>query len=160
MAISVRSARPSDADEVAHLTAQLGYDVEGSALAARFARILAQADQRLLIAELDGRPVGWLHAVIWEFVETDPFVVIAGLVVDRAHRKRGIGRTLMRQAEEWAVERGCSFVRLWSSSGRTVAHRFYERLGYKKIKTQDSFARSLDSNGHGDLKQFVPRIED
>ena len=133
MAISVRSARPSDADEVAHLTAQLGYDDEGSALAARFARILAQADQRLLIAELDGRPVGWLHAVIWEFVETDAFVVIAGLVVDRAHRKRGIGRTLMRQAEEWAGERACSFVRLWSSSGRIEAHRFYEQLGYTKI---------------------------
>ena len=62
MGISVRPARASDADDVAELTVQLGYDVEGSALAARLSRILAQADQRFLIAELEGgRSVGCMR---------------------------------------------------------------------------------------------------
>jgi GNAT superfamily N-acetyltransferase len=160
MTVVVRIARASDADQVVQLTAQLGYEVDGSALTARLSRILAQADQRLLVAEAEGRPVGWLHAVIWEFLEMDASVVIAGLVVDRTHRHRGIGRTLMRHAEGWARERRCSFVRLWSSSARTEAHRFYERLGYRKIKTQYAFAKSLASEREEDLMKFIPRIED
>lgn len=160
MSISVRLARESDAEEVCRLTAQLGYDVETSALRARLSNILGRPDQRLLIAEVEGRPAGWLHAASWEDIETEAFVIIAGLVVDRLHRRRGIGRVLMAHAEQWARERGCSIVRLWSSSTRTAAHQFYERLGYENVKTQHSFAKSVDPERHVDFSRFVPRVGD
>lgn len=159
MTVSVRLARTSDAEDIARLTAQLGYDVDASALRARLSRILGRPDQRFLIAEIERRTVGWLHAAIWDSVEADAFVVIAGLVVDRSHRRQGIGHALMEQAEDWARERGCSIVRLWSSSFRTEAHRFYEQLGYANIKTQCSFAKSLDPARQGDLNKLVPRVE-
>jgi GNAT superfamily N-acetyltransferase len=157
VAVIVRLARPSDAEDVARLTEQLGYDVETSKLSARLSGILRREDQRFLVAELEGRSVGWLHAAVWEFIESEAFVVIAGLVVDRSHRRCGIGRRLMEQAETWAAEQGCPIVRLWSSSGRTHAHRFYERLGYTNIKTQYAFAKAL-APGDG-LNRFIPRIE-
>jgi GNAT superfamily N-acetyltransferase len=149
----------SDAAAVGDLTGQLGYDVEASELGERLSRILERPDQRFLIAELEGRPVGWVHAAIWEYIETEAFVVIGGLVVDRSHRGRGIGGILMQRAEAWAVEQGCSIVRLWSSSMRTDAHRFYERLGYRHVKTQYSFVKSLDPARQGDLARFVPRVK-
>ena len=160
MSLTVRLASVSDAADVAHLTAQLGYDVETTAMAARICRILERTDQRFIIAEVGRRPVNWLHAAIWESLETDAFVVVAGLVVDRKHRKSGIGRALMAHAEAWAAEQGSSIVRLWSSSARSEAHQFYARLGYANIKTQYSFAKSLDPARRDELKQFVPRIED
>jgi GNAT superfamily N-acetyltransferase len=144
---------------VAHLTAQLGYDVDARELGERLSRILQRTDQRFMIAELAGSPIGWVHAAIWEFVETEAFVVIAGLVVDRRCRRQGIGRALMAQAERWALEQGCRVVRLWSSVGRTEAHAFYERLGYARIKSQYAFARSLDPARPDDLQKFVPRLE-
>jgi GNAT superfamily N-acetyltransferase len=159
MAVSVRSARTADAADVAHLTAQLGYDVDARELRERLARILERTDQRFMIAEFEGSPVGWLHAAIWEFVETEAFVVIAGLVVDRRYRRQGIGAALMAQAERWALEQGCRVVRLWSSAGRTEAHAFYERLGYTRIKSQFAFARALDPVRRNDLQKFVPRLE-
>jgi GNAT superfamily N-acetyltransferase len=71
-------------------------------------------------------------------VDAEAFVLIGGLVVDRNHRRLGIGRELMDRAEAWARERGCSMVRLTSSATRTAAHRFYEDLGYTHIKNLES----------------------
>jgi GNAT superfamily N-acetyltransferase len=156
--VSIRIARQSDADDVARLTAELGYTVEPTVLRGRLSRILARTDQRFFVAEAEGRRVAWLHAAIAEFVETGRFVLIAGLVVGESHRHRGIGRLLIERTEEWATEQQCPIVRLWSSSNRTQAHRFYERLGYTNIKAQYSFAKSLDAE-QGDLTTFVPRVK-
>ncbi|MBI2189659.1 MAG: GNAT family N-acetyltransferase [Acidobacteria bacterium] len=157
---TIRLARATDAPAIARLTAQLGYDVPPSEVAARLARILAKHDHRFFVAERDGRPAGWLHAVVAEYVETGPFVNIAGLVVDRAYRGTGIGRLLMQHAEAWAGDRGCPVVRLWSSVGRTAAHRFYEHLGYTSIKTQYAFARAVDPGTPTDLATFAPHIRE
>src|SRR5262245_2941280 len=126
MSLSLRLARVSDAAEIARLTAHLGYDVDASTAEARLARILLRQDQRFWVAELDGRPVGWLHAAIEELVESGAFVHITGLVVDQGHRKQGVGACLLEQAERWAREGGYPMVRLHSSSNRVATHRFYE----------------------------------
>ena len=158
--VSIRTARRSDTDDVAGLMVQLGYEVDRATFAARLSRILARSDQQVMIAETSGRAVGWVHVALWEYLETEPFVVIAGLVVDANHRRHGIGRLLMTTAEQWARDRGCTIVRLWSSSSRTAAHRFYESLGYTNIKTQFSFAKVVDPVRGGDLQTFVPRVQE
>ena len=154
---NIRIACALDANAIAELTAQLGYDVTASTVAERLSRILSRPDQRLLVADVDGQPVGWIHAAITEYVDSGPFVVIGGLVVDTNHRKSGVGRALMMRAEEWAREQKIPVVRLSSSTGRTNAHQFYERIGYKNIKTQYSFLKSLNDTGE-DVARFVPRI--
>jgi GNAT superfamily N-acetyltransferase len=93
-----------------------------------------------------------------EFVESPAFVVIGGLVVDSNHRREGIGRALIEHGEEWARKQGCSVVRLWSSSSRSASHQFYERLGYRNIKTQYSFLKALDATRDDDVGRFVPRV--
>jgi GNAT superfamily N-acetyltransferase len=157
--VSVRVARESDATDVASLTAQLGYQVEAAELRSRLSRILERSDHRFVVAEDQRQIVGWLHALVVEYIEANPFVVVGGLVVDKRSRRRGVGRMLMEDAETWAKDRRCSVVRLWSSAGRTGAHHFYERLGYKNIKTQYSFTKPLDPGGARELSQFIPRID-
>ncbi len=156
---AIRVARTGDAGAIAALTKQLGYHVEEGAAAARLARILGREDQQFLVAESSRRVVGWVHALVAEYIEADPFVVIGGLVVDRDHRRHGVGRRLMAATEEWARTRQCSIVRLWSSAPRTAAHRFYEELGYSNIKTQYSFVKALDSSAQRRIVDFVPRVE-
>jgi GNAT superfamily N-acetyltransferase len=157
--LSARIARGSDATDLASLTAQLGYHVNPLELRARLSHILERSDHRFVVAEDRRQVVGWLHALVVEYVEANPFVVIGGLVVDTSSRRRGIGRMLMEHAETWAKEQRCSVVRLWSSAGRTGAHQFYERQGYKNIKTQYSFVKPLDAGGARELSQFIPRID-
>jgi GNAT superfamily N-acetyltransferase len=154
--VTIRPAQLSDADAIAVLTKQLGYDVEPSIVADRLSRILPRGDQQFLIADDNGRSVGWVHMAIAEFVDSGAFVVIAGLVVDRDHREQGIGRTLLGHAEAWAARHGHSIVRLWSSSTRTEAHAFYEHVGYTNIKTQYSFMKPLDAAGEARRRSFIP----
>ncbi len=155
----IRAARLSDAGEIAHLTTQLGYDLTEADAADRLSRLLLRDDQQFFVADVDGRAVGWVHVVFAEYVDAEAFVVIGGLVVDRNHRRLGIGRALMDRAEVWATERGCSMVRLTSSATRTAAHRFYESHGYRNIKTQYSFIKPLNATAAARVRSFVPRVD-
>ena len=159
MATLIRLARPGDADDIVRLTNQLGYDITQPETADRIRRIVSRDDQRFLVAVAENRPVAWVHAAILEFIESEAFVIIGGLVVDRNYRRQGIARLLMRQVEDWARERGCFIIRLTSSSTRTGAHRFYEQLGYENIKMQYAFAKALDGAAEMNVKRFVPRVE-
>src|SRR4029453_7642131 len=141
--VTIRSARPSDAETIAELTKQLGYIADPSAVASRLMRLLERHDQQLLVADHGGRAIGWIHMVITEYVEAGAFVVIGGLVVDREDRKQGFGRRLLIRAEEWAAQHGCSLVRLSSNVKRVEAHAFYERVGYTNLKTQYAFAKRV-----------------
>ena len=155
----MRVARQSDAADVAGLTKQLGYDLTEKDAADRLSRILPRDDQRFFVADVDGRAAGWVHVVLVEHVDAEAFALIGGLVVDGAHRRLGVGRALMVQAENWARERGCSIVRLSSTVTRTAAHRFYESIGYSKIKTQHSFIKPLDEAAAARVSTFVPRVD-
>ena len=156
--VTIRFARPSDAETIAELTKQLGYIADPAAVASRLFRFLERSDQQLLVADHGGRAVGWIHMVITEYIEADAFVVIGGLVVDREYRKQGIGRRLLTRAEEWAVQHGCSVVRLSSNVRRVEAHGFYERAGYTNLKTQYSFGKHLGAARPDALRAFVPDV--
>ncbi len=170
MSISIRLARSSDADQIAALTAQLGYDVASPAVAERLGRILPRRDQRFWVAELVAERdqaeapeppgvVGWLHAIVTEHVESESHIHIAGLVVDSEHRGTGIGTRLLEQAERWATEEGCLVVRLHSTTTRVATHRFYERRGYTNIKTQYSFGKYLRGSDQEKLRKLIPRVD-
>jgi predicted N-acetyltransferase YhbS len=159
MPLSIRIARIADAEAIADLTAQLGYDLSPSTASERLSRLLARSDQQFLVAELDQEVVGWIHLVIFDFIESGPFVVIGGLVVDRHQRRKGVGTLLMTHAEAWARQKGSAVVRLWSSDSRAAAHRFYEEMGFTNVKTQYSFVKPLDGASEDLVRAFVPRIE-
>jgi GNAT superfamily N-acetyltransferase len=157
--MNTRAARIEDAPAVVALVTQLGYESTVSDVARRLARVIERQDQRFIVAETDGRLLGWVHVGLAEYVESGTFAVIAGLVVDRAHRRQGIGAALMAEAEAWALQQGCSVMRLWSSITRTRAHRFYEGLGYEQMKTQYSFVKTLEPSGAAMAGRLVPRVE-
>lgn len=76
--VTIRAARASDADEIAELTTQLGYDLTEADAAHRLSRILLRDDQQFFVADLDSRAVGWVHVVLAEYVDAEAFVVIGG----------------------------------------------------------------------------------
>ena len=154
-----RPACAADAPAIAALVAQLGYDTAPSDVADRLARLLARSDHRFVVAEGDGQLLGWVHVELSESVDVGSLAVIAGLVVDRAHRRQGVGAALMAEAEAWARQQGCPLMRLRSSATRTPAHRFYEGLGYRNVKTQYSFVKPLDARGAQVAGRLVPKVD-
>ena len=157
--MTTRTATVEDAAAIAALVTQLGYEAAPHDVSERLARLLARPAQRFIIAERDGRLLGWVHVEVAEFIDSAPYAHIAGLVVDRSHRRQGIGAALMATAEAFAREQGCAVVRLRSSATRTRAHRFYEGLGYVNAKTQYAFVKALDARGDEAARRMVPRVD-
>jgi GNAT superfamily N-acetyltransferase len=137
----VRRARPDDAEPIAALMKQLGYDVPTPAVTERLQRL---GERREVFVATDGeRVVGWAGLLIDE-----PFVegfgaFLEGFVVDEAARSRGIGAALLEAVEARARERGCTEIRVQSNVLRERAHSFYERNGYLKVKAQYQLRKPL-----------------
>jgi GNAT superfamily N-acetyltransferase len=142
--VRVRRATPADIPQLPELCNQLGYPSSEEEVRARFGGIDAASDHGLFVAESDdGRLAGFVHVFVIRTMESEPRAEIGGLVVDAAQRSHGIGKLLMERAEIWAREHGCRIVSLRSNVIRERAHAFYERLGYKHVKTQKSFRKVL-----------------
>jgi ribosomal protein S18 acetylase RimI-like enzyme len=145
MGIGFRPARRADASGLAPLVEELGYPAPLERIEARLARLETAPDQALFVAEDEGAALcGWIHVQEFVTLATDPTGLVTGLVVGSAARGRGIGRALMRLAEDWARARGLTSMRLRSRVQRREAHAFYARLGYSAVKTQLQFRKDLD----------------
>jgi GNAT superfamily N-acetyltransferase len=109
-----------------------------------FAAIQADPNQRLIVAELDGRVVGCLQLT---FIPGLAFRgAWRGLIesVRIASDLRGLrlGEALIGHAVEKSRAFGCRMVQLTSSKSRADAHRFYERLGW--ARSHEGFKLTLE----------------
>ncbi len=139
----VRPATADDAEAIARLSEQLGYPTNAEETARRLREVTGEGDHAVFVAEADGRQIGWVHVYVNHSLLADTPAEVAGLVIDEDYRSRGVGRVLMEQAERWAQEQGCRSVRLRSNVVRSRAHSFYERLGYRVIKSQRAFCKDF-----------------
>jgi len=55
---------------------------------------------------------------------------IENVITDKEYRRKGIGKTVMENAVQYARERNCYKVLLQSGKDRTEAHFFYESIGF------------------------------
>ena len=135
--------READLPSVAALTGALGYSPDVDRLRARFQRIHADAQQVLFVAEHDGAIAGWIHVHPVTHLESDAYAEIGGLVVDSRHRRLGIGRALVAEAERFAKGQGFTRVRVRSNVKRPEAHAFYPGVGFRAVKTQVNYEKDL-----------------
>ncbi|HVW93422.1 MAG TPA: GNAT family N-acetyltransferase, partial [Devosia sp.] len=114
-------------------------DAQDEAYQAALAAINADPNQELIVAELDGTPVGTFQ------LSYIPGLMRQGMwrgQIESVHvspdrRSKGIGGEMMRWAIERCRARGCGLVQLTSNKSRTDAHRFYNRLGF--AQTHEGF---------------------
>jgi GNAT superfamily N-acetyltransferase len=141
MDLTIRDAQAADAEQIAGLLAQLGYPAQPRAVEARLERLAIVGD-RIVVADLDGGAVGLAHLQVAPAIERDrPAAKIGALVVDEAHRGRGIGRALLQALEDEARSRGCELLFVTTAERRDDAHAFYERVGLER--TGRRYGRTL-----------------
>ena len=139
----IRTARISDASRLAQLSGVLGYPVSTDSMARRLGRVLGRAEDVIFVADSPAGIVGWIHGAERDTLESELRCEILGLVVDRDHRSRGVGRRLVAAVEAWAAERGLEEMAVRSNVTRAESHPFYERLGYVRVKTSHIYRRPI-----------------
>jgi hypothetical protein len=68
------------------------------------------------------------------------------VAVDPHRRRQGIGRALMRAAEERLARLGCAKLNLQVRASNAEVVTFYRRLGYD-VEERVSMGKALDANG-------------
>ncbi|OQA45108.1 MAG: putative acetyltransferase [Chloroflexi bacterium ADurb.Bin325] len=102
---------------------------------AELAEILASPAVTLLVARADeGEIVGSLTLAMFR-IPTGRRAWIEDVVVDDAHRGKGIGEALTREALAVAKAAGAITVELTSRPAREAANRLYQRIGFEKRET-------------------------
>ncbi len=103
-----------------------------------FTGLLADEEVGIFVAEIAGELLGFVHALAVQTREIPVLVprryaAIDNLVVTEHARRQGIGRFLMKAAEDWARERGLATVELTVYEFNQGAIKLYEKLGYETL---------------------------
>ncbi len=120
----------------------LGYECSPDLVKSKIER-LDWSREAVLAAEIDGVVAGFVHVEKYNVLYFEEMANILGLAVAQEYRKRGLGRLLMEEAEEWAKENGIHAVRLNSGMSRKGAHEFYRAVGYDEEKEQLRFMKRI-----------------
>ena len=135
---AVRTAQPEDLQPVLDVHAEQGSRPEGQASVVEretWGRMLATADLRVLVAEVDDVVVGTATAMLMLNVTYGcaPTVFIEAVVVRSGHRRRGIATAMMQRILADARAAGCNKVQLLSHKRHASdgAHHLYTSLGFE-----------------------------
>jgi ribosomal protein S18 acetylase RimI-like enzyme len=99
-----------------------------------FEQINNDPNHELIVAELNGEVMGTLHLILIPSISFQGSLraQIESVRVDKNYQNRGIGSEMMQWTNKRARERGAHVVQLTTHQSRADAHRFYERLGFKR----------------------------
>ena len=142
MTSRIRAAEPADAPALVALASAVGSEPEGWLLAdsrwrsvaeeRRYIRALRRhPDGALIVAEADGMVVGRL-SIVRDPHPASGHVADLGLMVAASHRRRGIGRALLRAAEDWARSSRVSKLELHVFPHNEPAIALYRKLGFRE----------------------------
>lgn len=137
--VQIREISEKDAEGVATLSTQLGYESDIKQTSARIKRINNSNENCVFVALVDGEVVGWIHGFYTLRIESDPFIEIGGLIVDENYRNLKIGKQLIENVNIWAKKHQVKKLKVRCNIKRTESHKFYERIGFKENKRQIVF---------------------
>lgn len=120
----------------------LGYNCSADLVKERL-KSLDSNRERVFVADIDGKVVGFVHAEKYNTLYFENMVNIQGLAVAKGYRRNGFGKALMNTVEAWANECDIRMIRLNSGIARKEAHEFYRSVGYDNEKEQIRFLKKL-----------------
>jgi GNAT superfamily N-acetyltransferase len=127
----IRPASGQDAAGVAMLLGVLGYPCTREEAATRLLALQDEPDQQILVADRHGELAGLLALDLMYYLPLGARTCrITALVVSAKEQRRGVGRLLLREAEQRARQAGAARIELTSATHRHEAHAFYRACGF------------------------------
>lgn len=97
----------------------------------------------------DGAYAGFIEVSLRkDYVEgsdSSPVGYVEGIYVKPEYRGKGIARLLMKQAEEWAAEKGCTQMGSDAELHNTASQDFHNRIGFTEANRVVCYIKDIDS---------------
>ena len=94
----------------------------------RLSDILGSPNFILLLAELDGKSVGYLYGQMLDRIDGTRLLLVYDVTVGIEHRRKGVGSALMQSALQQAIDVGAAGCWLVADEENEDARAFYEHL--------------------------------
>jgi GNAT superfamily N-acetyltransferase len=129
----VRRAVRTDAQFIAALMLQLGYDAPADLVIGKLDRFENSADNVVFVADAGDRLLGCVSAHALELFHVQGRLGrITSLVVDQSARGSGVGQALVAAATRFCADIGCIRIEVTSGEHRPAAHSFYKAIGFEE----------------------------
>jgi aminoglycoside 6'-N-acetyltransferase I len=100
-----------------------------------------------------GIPVGFAEVRIRAYAEgcvTDRVAYLEGIFVEEDRRGRGIATALLRAAEAWGREQGCSEMASDAALDNEASLAFHSRTGFSEVERIVCFRKELQGSRAGE----------
>ncbi len=125
------------------MCSDIGYDLRYENLSDRVRDILKTNDSSVIIAADNNEILGWVQVEVCYFILSEKCCNISGIFVDKKYRGRRIGKKLIEEAYKWGKQNNCTGINIHTDIARIDSHDFYKHLGFKHIKTNETYYKSL-----------------
>ena len=101
-----------------------------------YKKLMLDENYIILCAVSENRLVGSIQGIICYELYGDckPFLVVENMIVDKEHRRKGVGKLLFNELEDYARQNECYQILLITERDRNDACGFYENVGFSKGK--------------------------
>jgi N-acetylglutamate synthase-like GNAT family acetyltransferase len=138
----IRQASTSDSQSILELLTQLGYNSLSTDDVIRKINSYTQAYHQVLVMEIHEHVVGFISLHCYESFHSEGKIGrITAFCIHRDYHEKGYGKGLLKAAEKYFVDTGCTKAEVTSNMRRTQAHDFYLSQGY--IENSRKFVKSL-----------------
>lgn len=139
--ICIRRIKVSDYQAIYRLNCQLKYEYEEEKVCKRIMSLLESSSDIMLVAEYEGKVVGYVHGTPYETLYVDVLMNILAFVIDDAYDDdEVIADALLQEFEKQAKHFGFHGLRFVADKERILAQKFFAHH---------------DFDSHRDLKHFI-----
>jgi ribosomal protein S18 acetylase RimI-like enzyme len=148
--LTVRAAKPDDARTIAGLYLEVAAEVvarepsfrhvpEVDEVQRRYQSRIAEVDRAILVVVSDNAVVAFVDASLQHhegggtYHRTGIDVYVEELIVTASHRRRGMGRALMRAIETWGRNAEARMIWLDTHLTNAAARGLYGAIGYREV---------------------------
>ncbi|MBX6391741.1 MAG: GNAT family N-acetyltransferase [Frankia sp.] len=139
--LRIRPVETSDLPGLLDMYRQLGEDAPGVPHADPgealriIARIQINRSRHLLVADVDGRPVGTADLLVVDNLTHfgQSWGIVDNVIVDAPWRGFGVGRALLTEVVARARAANCYKIQLMARNDLVEAHRFFDGLGFERF---------------------------
>lgn len=152
--IVVEPAMPAHIEDLAKLLTEM-YDCYGAAVEKPIAEQAHRINEAIfgnppaahsLLAWQGGEPAGFaMYSFLWPAVDLTGSVFLKELYVAKDWRRQGVGRALMAQLREVAVQHGCCRVEWTTKDTNRTAQAFYRSLGFQRKSSKLFYRATIGS---------------
>lgn len=146
--IMIKRAGIDDSKIVAELAMLLWPDNRISDLEKEMINYIISGNGAVFIYFNETTPVGFVQCSLRndyvEGTESSPVGYLEGIFVKVEYRKRGIGKKLFIQCEEWAKNKGCNEFASDCELSNIESLKFHLQLGFEEANRIICFKKNLD----------------